>query len=87
MRPFQHRILAHVPDRFLPQTKSIILVMVRKTYTKGSDLKKEVEDAIELFEAEGFPLAVCPKCEGWGCNYCNFEGAYDPSEKEPDSTN
>ena len=32
-------------------------------------------------------LAVCPRCEGGGCNFCDFDGIYDPLDKEPDGTN
>jgi hypothetical protein len=76
-----------IPDGFSQEAQEIITAMVLKSYTETKDLGKQVEDTIKLFEAENPAFAVCPKCEGWGCSYCNFEGTYDPSDKEPDGTN
>jgi hypothetical protein len=76
-----------IPDGFSQEAQEIITAIVLEAYTETKDLGKQVEDTIKLFEAEYPALAVCHRCEGWGCSYCKFEGTYDPSEKEPDSTN
>ncbi|MEG3929179.1 hypothetical protein [Microcoleus sp. T3_D1] len=81
------QIQALLPEGFSPEAQETIIAMVLESYTESSDLKKQVEDAIELFEAEYPALAVCPKCEGCGCNYCDFDGVYNPDDKEPDGTN
>ncbi|MEG3922984.1 hypothetical protein QUA07_28285 [Microcoleus sp. T3_A4] len=81
------QIQALLPEGFSPEAQETIIEMVLESYSEGSDLKKQVEDAIELFEADYPALAVCPKCEGCGCGYCDFDGLYDPDEKEPDGTN
>jgi len=80
-------IQALLPDGFSQEAQEIIVAMVLESYIEGSDLRKQVEDAIELFEAEYPALAVCPRCEGCGCGYCDFDGVYNPDEKEPDGTN
>ena len=74
-------------DGFSPEAQEIITAMVLESYTEGTDLKKQVEDAIELFEAEYPALVICPKCEGCGCSYCDWDGTYNPDDKEPDGTN
>ena len=81
------QIQALLPDGFSQESQETIIAMVIETYTEGKDLREQVEGIIELFEAEYPVLAVCPRCEGWGCNYCDFDGVYDPSDKEPDGTN
>jgi hypothetical protein len=76
-----------IPDGFSQEAQEIILAMVLEAYTETKDLGKQVEDTIKLFEAEYPALAVCPRCEGWGCNYCDFDGICAPVDKEPDGTN
>jgi hypothetical protein len=76
-----------IPDGFSPEAQEIIVAMVLKSYTESKDLGKQVEDTIKVFEAEYPALSVCPRCEGWGCDYCEFEGTYNPDDKEPDGTN
>ena len=87
MIPTNSQIKALLPDGFSQESQEVIVKMVIESYTEGTDLKKQVEDAIELFEAEHPALAICPRCEGEGCNYCDFDGVYDPNDKEPDGTN
>jgi len=87
MIPIELRISTHVPDRFSPELKEIIVARVMKICTKNSYLKEEVEKVIELFEAKYPALAICPHCKGEGCNYCEFDGLYNPDDKEPDGTN
>lgn len=55
--------------------------MVMENLSESADLGKQIEMAIKQFETEYPALAVCPRCEGWGCNYCDFDGVYDPNEK------
>ncbi|MEG4306851.1 hypothetical protein [Microcoleus sp. D3_18a_C4] len=81
------QIQALLPEGFSPESQEIIIAMVLESYTETEDLGKQVEAAIELFEAEYPALTVCPKCEGCGCNYCDFDGVYNPDDKEPDGTN
>lgn len=81
------QIQALLPDGFSQEAQEIITAMVLETYSETSDLSKQIEAVTELFEAEYPALAICPKCEGCGCNYCDWDGVYDPNEKEPDGTN
>lgn len=81
------QIQALLPDEFSQESQAIIIKMVLEAHTENEDLGKQVERAIEQFELEYPALAVCPKCEGCGCNYCDFDGIYNPEEKEPDGTN
>ncbi|MEG4944917.1 hypothetical protein [Microcoleus sp. F4-D5] len=81
------QIQALLPEGFSQEAQEVIIAMVLETYTENSDLKKQVEAVIEQFEAEYPPLSICPRCQGHGCSYCDFDGVYDPSEREPDGTN
>ena len=81
------QIQALLPEGFSQEAQQVIIAMVLESYTESSDLRKQVEAVVELFETEYPALAICPRCEGCGCNYCDFDGVYDPSEKEPDGTN
>lgn len=76
-----------IPDGFSLEAQQIITTMVLESYTESKDLGKQVEATIKQFEADYPALAVCPRCEGWGCNYCNWDGTYNPDDKEPDGTN
>lgn len=81
------QILSLIPDGFSQEAQEIIAAIVRENYSDAKDLGEQVEAAVAQFEAEYPPLAVCPRCGGDGCNYCDFDGVYDPCEKEPDGTN
>ena len=81
------QILAFLPDGFSQEAQAIIISMVVESYSEGKDLREQVEGVVELFDAEYPALAICPRCEGCGCNYCDFDGEYDPLDKEPDGTN
>lgn len=81
------QIQAFLPEGFSPEAQQVIIAMVLESYSESSDLKKQVEDVIGQFEADYLALVVCPRCEGEGCNYCDFDGVYDPNDKEPDGTN
>ncbi|MEG3975883.1 hypothetical protein QT970_14860 [Microcoleus sp. herbarium8] len=81
------QIKALLPDGFSQEAQKKIIAMVLESYTESKDLGKQVEATIKQFEADYPALAVCPRCEGCGCNYCDFDGVYDPLEKEPDGTN
>ena len=83
----EEMITKFIPDGFSPEAQEIIIKMAIETYTETEDLGKQVEATIKQFEAEYPALAICPRCEGCGCNYCDFDGEYDPLEKEPDGTN
>lgn len=84
----KQQILALIPDEFSEEAQQIILATVLDNLNAGvGGLVDRVEDAINQFEIEYPPLAVCPRCEGCGCNYCDFDGFYDPNDKEPDGTN
>lgn len=74
------QIQAFLPEGFSPEAQQVIIAMVLESYSESSDLKKQ-------FEADYLALVVCPRCEGEGCNYCDFDGVYDPNDKEPDGTN
>ena len=87
LTPIESLILRFLPDGFSPESQQVIIAMVLESYSESSDLSKQVEAVVELFETEYPVLAVCPRCEGCGCNYCDFDGVYDPLEKEPDGTN
>lgn len=76
-----------LPEGFSPESQQVIIAMILESYSETSDLRKQVEAVVELFETEYPVLAVCPRCEGCGCNYCDFDGVCDPLEKEPDGTN
>jgi predicted transcriptional regulator len=49
--------------------------------------KLSPKQVADLSEIEYPPLTVCPRCEGCGCDYCDFDGFYDPNDKDPDGTN
>ncbi|PSB40004.1 hypothetical protein C7B69_00495 [filamentous cyanobacterium Phorm 46] len=74
MTTINSQIQALLPDGFSQEAQEIITAMVLETYSESSDLRKQVEAVVELFEAEYPTLAICPKCEGCGCNYCDFDG-------------
>ena len=80
------QIQSLLPDGFSQEAQETIIAMVLETYSETSDLRKQIEAVVELFEGEYPALAVCPRCEGCGCSYCEFDGVYDPIEKEPDGT-
>ena len=81
------QIQSLLPEGFSPESQQVIIAMILESYSETSDLRKQVEAVVELFETEYPALAICPKCEGCGCSYCEFDGVYDPLEKEPDGTN
>lgn len=85
--PIESLILRFLPDGFSQESQEVIVQMVIENLSEGEDLGKQVEATIKQFEAKYPALSVCPRCEGWGCNYCEFDGLYDPSDKEPDGTN
>lgn len=87
MTTINSQIKALLPDGFSQEAQKKIIAMVLESYTESKDLGKQVEATIKQFEADYPALAVCPRCEGCGCNYCDFDGVYDPLEKEPDGTN
>ncbi|MBE9093291.1 hypothetical protein [Tychonema sp. LEGE 07203] len=87
MSAFSQLISKFIPDGFSPEAQEIITAMVLESYTESKDLGKQVEATIKQFEAEYPALAICPRCEGCGCNYCDFDGLYNPDDKEPDGTN
>ncbi|MEG4521040.1 MULTISPECIES: hypothetical protein [unclassified Microcoleus] len=81
------QIISLIPAGFSQEAQEIIAAMTIETYSEAIDLSRQVEDAVERFEAEYPPLSVCPRCDGGGCSYCDFDGVYNPDEKEPDGTN
>jgi hypothetical protein len=83
----EEQISKFIPDSFSPEAQETITALVLESHTESKDLSKQVEDAIELFEADYPALSVCPNCEGWGCSYCDFDGTYNPDDKEPIGTN
>ena len=76
-----------IPDGFSKESEKIIIKMVLESYTEDKDLGRHVEAIIKQFEADYPALAVCPRCEGWGCDYCDWDGTYNPEDKDPDGTN
>lgn len=86
-RMIESLILRFLPDGFSQESQEVIVKIVMENLSETKDLGKQVEAAIKQFEAEYPALAVCPRCEGWGCNYCDFDGVYSPCDKEPDGTN
>ena len=63
-----------IPDGFSPEAQKIITAMVLENYSEARDLGNQVDDAVRQFESEYPALFVCPRCEGCGCSYCDFDG-------------
>ncbi|MEG4287276.1 hypothetical protein QUB68_29645 [Microcoleus sp. A006_D1] len=87
MNRLNQQILSLIPAGFSQEAQEIIAAMTIKSYSEARNLEKQVEDAVARFEAEYPPLSICPRCDGEGCSYCDFDGLYDPNDKEPDGTN